>query len=267
MFNILAGHTNSYHTYGLDESLAGISKAGFKYVELSAVRGWTEHVPLEATDAQIEEILTKLDKYGLRISSLSGHSDLTEPSGLVDGKKAVDLCAKMDINVLCTAVGGHAGKEENKSAFLKHIFDLADYAAQHNVFVALEVHGDIMATGQISIPLIKEINRANVRINYDTANCILYGGVQAVDDIRPVVPYLSHVHLKDKAGEDKEWNFPAVGEGYIDFGAVLKILQEEGYTGPYSVEIEFQGEPWPPLVEVDRAMKVSYETLKALGLS
>ena len=267
MNNILAGSTNSYHTYSLDESLEGIAKAGFRYVELTAVRGWTEHVPLEATDAQIEEIQGKLDKWGLRISCLSGHSDLTLPEGLVDGKKAVDLCAKLRVNVMCTAVGGHAGKKEDKSAFMNNIFELADYAARNNIFLALEIHGDIMATGQISIPLIKEINRANVRINYDTANCVFYGGVQAVDDIRPVVPYLSDVHLKDKAGENKEWNFPAVGEGYIDFGAVLRILEEEGYANPFSVEIEFQGEPWPPLKEVHRAMKASYETLKSLGLS
>ena len=51
MQNILAGHTNSYHTYTLDEALEGIAKAGFKYVELSAVRGWTEHVPLRRHDA------------------------------------------------------------------------------------------------------------------------------------------------------------------------------------------------------------------------
>ena len=34
MSNILAGNTNSYHTYGLDDALNGIAKAGFKYVEL-----------------------------------------------------------------------------------------------------------------------------------------------------------------------------------------------------------------------------------------
>ena len=44
-------------------------------------------------------------------------------------------------------------------------------------------------------------------------------------------------------------------------------LEEEGYANPLSVEIEFQGEPWPPLKEVHRAMKASYETLKNLGLS
>ena len=48
---------------------------------------------------------------------------------------------------------------------------------------------------------------------------------------------------------------------------ILKILEEEGYANPLSVEIEFQGEPWPPLEEVDRSMKVSYEHLKSLGLS
>lgn len=37
-----------YHTYSLEEALEGIAAAGFHYVELSAVRGWTEHVPLEA---------------------------------------------------------------------------------------------------------------------------------------------------------------------------------------------------------------------------
>jgi len=267
MKNVLAGHTNSYHTYSLDQALDGISKAGFRYVELSAVRGWTEHVPLEATDHQIAAILAQLGARGLRASALSGHSDLTTPEGLVDGKKAVDLCPPLGVNLMVTAVGGHAGKEENKSAFLHHIFDMADYAARRNVFLALEVHGDIMASGAISIPLMQEINRANVRIAYDTANCVFYGGVQAVDDIRAVVPYLSHIHLKDTRGGKGVWDFPAVGEGKVDFARILNILEAEGYANPLSVEIEFSGEPWPPVEEVHRAMKVSYDNLKRWGLA
>lgn len=37
-------------------------------------------------------------------------------------------------------------------------------------------------------------------------------------------------------------------------------------AGPLSVEIEFKGEPWPSLAEVNKAMKSSYKTLSALGL-
>jgi sugar phosphate isomerase/epimerase len=267
MNNILAGHTNSYHTYGLDDALEGIARAGFKYVELSAVRGWTEHVPLEAGDTQIAEIKAKLDRLALKASALSGHSDLTTSGGVVDGKKAVDLCTKLGLSLMNTAIGGHYSEDEDKVSFMGYIHDLADYAADRGVTLALEVHGDIMASGQISIPLIQEINRSNVKINYDTANCVFYGGVEAVDDLRPVVPYLAHVHLKDTGGGKRDWNFPAVGEGRLDFRAILRLLEEEGYTGPFSVEIEFQGEPWPPVSEVHRSMQVSYQHLKSLGLS
>jgi hypothetical protein len=34
-----------------------------------------------------------------------------------------------------------------------------------------------------------------------------------------------------------------------------------------SVELEFQGEPWPPLAEVNQAMQQSREHLNALGLA
>jgi L-ribulose-5-phosphate 3-epimerase len=264
--NILAGHTNSYHTYSLDEALQGIAAAGFKYVELSAVRGWTEHVPLEATAYDLGQIKAKLGHYGLTPSALSGHSDLTTPEGLADGKKAVDLCVELGLTIMNTAVGGHYSEDENKEAFMGYIHDLADYAAARGVDVSLEVHGDIMASGQMSIPLIHEIDRPNVGINYDTANCVFYGAVEACDEIRPVVPYLKHVHLKDKRGGARVWDFPAVGEGHVNFWGLLKILQQENYLGPLSVEIEFAGLPWPPLEEVHRSMAVSYATLRELGL-
>lgn len=266
MQNILAGHTNSYHTYSLDEALKGIAAAGFKYVELSAVRGWTEHVPLEATSFVIAEVKARLAHWGLTASALSGHSDLTSTTGLVDGKKAVDLCDQLGLTIMNTAIGGHYSENEDKAAFMGHIHELADYAAERGVQISLEVHGDLMGSGALSIPLIQEIGRANVGINYDTANCVFYGGVQAVDDIGPCVPYLKHVHLKDKRGGARVWDFPAVGEGEVDFAAVLKILAEKDYVAPFSVEIEFSGLPWPPLAEVDRSMKVSYAKLSKLGL-
>ena len=48
---------------------------------------------------------------------------------------------------------------------------------------------------------------------------------------------------------------------------MLQILRDSGYSGPLSVEIEFEGEPWPSLDGVNAAMRRSYEHLSALGLS
>jgi L-ribulose-5-phosphate 3-epimerase len=77
---------------------------------------------------------------------------------------------------------------------------------------------------------------------------------------------LAHVHLKDTTGGKGNWNFPAIGDGHVDFGRVLAILDDAGYDGPLSVEIEFQGEPWPSLDDVNAAMRRSYERLTALGV-
>src|SRR5581483_12001676 len=103
MRNRLGGHTNSYHTHSLEEALEGIAAAGYKYVELSAVRGWTEHVPLDADARTLGKIQRMLNKLNLIPISLSGHSDLTTQAGLQLGLQALDLCERMGIDILNTA--------------------------------------------------------------------------------------------------------------------------------------------------------------------
>lgn len=265
--NRLGGHTNSYHPYSLEEALEGIAAAGFHFVELTAVRGWAEHVPLEADGKTLSNIQRMLNKLGLVSLSLSGHSDLTTKDGLADGLKALDLCERLGISIMNTAIGGHASQHEDEQAFMANINQLADAAAKRDIVLGIEIHGEITKSGKAAIPVIDKIGRKNVLINYDTANAEFYGGVKATEDVGFAVPKLVHCHLKDKRGEGKIWDFPAIGEGHIDFKSVLDTMQKGGFTGPLSVEIEFQGDPWPAVKDVDKAMKASYQKLVSLGLS
>jgi L-ribulose-5-phosphate 3-epimerase len=263
MANPVAGHTNSFHTYGFDDALAGIAAAGYRHVELSAVPGWTEHVDLERPDV----LASKLAGYGLSPVSLSAHSDLTTPDGLVHGIAAVRFAAEVEIPIVNTAIGGHAETRESEEAFLANVGELAEEAERAGVVVALEIHGDLMATGSRARPLLERIGRDSVKVNYDTGNVEFYGGERAVDDLPAIVAYLAHVHLKDTTGGHGNWDFPALGDGSVDFAHVLEILCDAGYAGPYSVELEFQGEPWPPLADVSEAMRRSREHLAGLGLA
>lgn len=260
----IAGHTNSYHTYAFEPALAGIAAAGFETVELSAVPGWTEHLTLE----EGEEVRRMLDGYGLEPVSLSAHSDLTTDEGLAWGVKAVRWAASFGVPVVNTAIGGHAAQEEDERAFLANVGVLADAASAAGVVLALETHGEIMASGAATAALLERIGRDDVKVNYDTANVEYYGGVHAVDDLPSIVGRLGHVHLKDVCRTaDGGWRFPALGAGTVDVARVLEILGAAGYDGPCSVEIEFGGtvEPWPPLADVDEAMRRSHEHLRALG--
>src|SRR5262245_58800049 len=259
-----AGHTHAYQPHRFEEALDGIAGAGFKGVELSAVPGWTEHVDLDADPASVRE---KLDGYGLTAVSLSGHSDLTTREGLEHGIKAARWAGRYGLPVLNTAVGGHQSADENEAACLDNIGELADVAEEAGVVVALEIHGDIMASSDVTLPLIEKIGRDSVKVNYDTANVEYYSGDRAEDDLPKITGELAHVHLKDTTGGKGNWNFPAIGDGHVDFARVVQILRDAGYTGPLSVEIEFDGQAWPPLDDVNAAMKRSYDHLSALGVS
>lgn len=259
----LAGHTNSYHTYSLDEALQGIAEAGYKAVELSAVPGWTEHVDLDADQSQLR---SKLAGYGLEPVSLSAHSDLTTPDGLAHGVKAVRWAADYGIPIVNTAVGGHQSADENEAAFLANIGAMADEADKAGIKIGLEIHGDIMASGAITLPLLEKIGRDCVGINYDTANVIFYSGDTPVEDIPKVADKLVHVHLKESKGGKGVWNFGEIGTGDVDWAEVVRLLRAAGYDAPCSVEIEFGGGDWPPLEEVNTAMRRSREYLASVGL-
>jgi L-ribulose-5-phosphate 3-epimerase len=259
----LAGHTNSYHSYSHDEALQGIAEAGYKAVELSAVPGWTEHVDLDGNQVELRR---KLADHGLEPVSLSAHSDLTTPGGLEHGIKAVRWAAEYGIPIVNTAVGGHQSADENEAAFLANIGAMADEADRAGIKIGLEIHGDIMASGAVTLPLLEKIGRDCVGINYDTANVVFYSGDTPVEDIPKVADRLVHVHLKESKGGKGVWNFGEIGTGDVDFAEVIRLLRESGYDAPYSVEIEFGGEPWPPLAEVTAAMRRSREHLASLGL-
>lgn len=267
MADRLAASTNSYHSYSLEEALAGIAAAGFTSVELTSVPGWTEHVLRDSTDADLEAVQALLDRYGLTAVSFSGHSDLVSDEGVAQFRKAINIAKKLGITKITTSTGGHdassAGSlEEQRVAFLERFGPLADEAAAAGIELCLETHGGLLATGEISKALIADIGRPNVGINYDPGNVIFYGGVRPEDDLPGSVDKVSHMHVKDQIGGPGVWNFPQTGTGDVDFAALFKTLDEAGFDGPCSIEVEFQGEPWPPLEEVNRVMAESYKHVR-----
>ena len=163
----LAGHTNSYHPYSAEQAYAGLADAGYRAVELSAVPGWTEHVDVDGDPAAVR---AELDRHGLEALSISGHSDLTTRAGLDHGLAVVAWAARYGLPVVNTAIGGHAHVEESEAAFLANIGALAEAGQAAGLVIALEIHGDLMATGALSAELLDRIGHPAVRVNYDTAN-------------------------------------------------------------------------------------------------
>lgn len=264
MLEQLGCTTGCYSKFPFERALQGIAEAGLKFVEIGAVPVRCEHVKPELMDKkQLKELRCKLEGYGLKALSISGHCDLTDPKGVELFKKRIDLAFAMGIAIVNTSAGKINTKAAEES-FFENMDVLSGYLKERGITAALECHGGIVGTGKECRKTIERIASEHVRINYDPADGIFYEGVNPEEDIMDIVDYIAHVHIKDKLEGKSVWNFPAIGEGYVNFEALFDILDNNNYHGPFSLEIEFlkQGPAAPE--EVDTALKKSVAYLSRL---
>lgn len=119
---------------------------------------------------------------------------------------------------------------------------VCDYAAKYNQTFALE-------TGQepahVLLEFFRDVNRPNLRINFDPANLIMYGTGDPIKAIGLLAPHVVSVHAKDGLWPDK--NVPGslgmekqIGQGAVGMDRFIAKLKEVGYTGALNIEREIE---------------------------
>ena len=233
---------NSYHGFNVDEALEGAAAAGFKYVELCAVKGWTENIMPDMDKAELNRIKKKMADLKLTAIALSGHCNLMEKERLNDFRKNIVLAADFGCEFIVTSTGeAHFGKGEKFSddVLIENIKSLLPDLEKAGLTLSLEVHGDEYGTGSSLRNVVEKVGSARVCVNYDTGNALFYGGKLCHEEIKECYDIVKYVHLKDMIGGPKTWNFPATGKGELKLGEFIDFLNGKGYKGPYSVEIEY----------------------------
>jgi len=259
---IQTGSTICFKPYSLDEALAGLAAAGFENVEIGAVKDFLEHLdPDDLGPATIASTRSLLEVHGLRVVSMSGHAPLHLELGRDRLRRVLHAGAELGILVLNTFTGD-AETEDERAAFFENVREIADEAKELGITLCIETDSNLMPTAEAGVQLLAEIGHDWIRINYDPGNVIFYGATDPTEDIKAAAPYVKHMHAKDQIGGPGKWNFPPAGTGEVDFSKIFAALDAVGFDGPVSVEIEFTGEPWPPLPEVEAAAKSAHDYLR-----
>ena len=269
MKRIIAVNSNSYHGFSLKEAVKGIKEAGFNYIELTATKGWTEHVFPTMSFNELWEVKELLIEKELIPISLSGHTNLMDQKRIDDFIANIRLANFFGCKYIVSSIG-EAHLEDQAEAsdekVAENIKSLIPYLQRYDLRLALENHGK-HGSGSDLKNIVELIDSKKVVINYDTANAIFYGDVDLKEDLKIALNKIGHFHLKDKAGEQREWNFPALGKGDIDFEPLFKLLKDNDNNSPFSIEIEFTEDGPKNLEEINKAVKDSAEYLKAKGFS
>jgi sugar phosphate isomerase/epimerase len=120
----------------------------------------------------------------------------------------------------------------------------ADHAAGNKQTFALE-------TGQepahVLQGFLKDVGRANVGINFDPANMILYGTGDPIEALTVLGPQVISVHVKD--GDWPKPNQPGalgterpLGQGAVGIPRFVAKLEEIGFRGPLNIEREAENQ-------------------------
>jgi sugar phosphate isomerase/epimerase len=126
-------------------------------------------------------------------------------------------------------------KKEYYEKYYKMMADAADYAQQAKIKLVMKPHGGSSGTAEEIQHCLSAVNRPNFKIWYDAGNIVYYDGKDPVEELKPIVQYVTGFCAKDCSGE-KDKVMIQFGAGKVDFTAVFKELKKAGFNGPTFVE-------------------------------
>jgi len=239
MKNFLSSRTGTYDV---------LQKLGFAGVEIG---------PPKPED--YEKVKAELAKYNLKALSMSGGIDLVAEDGVDKFDVLINGAVGMGAKIIFASA--HANDDIPIETTYERLRKAGERAGKHGATICLETHPILCHNAEQMLKTMKGVNHENVRINFDTANIYYYNeNIDAVEELKKVVKYVKSVHLKDTDGKPKSFDFPPLGDGIVDFPKVFKILNEVGFYGPFTFELEATGAD-----DMPAALEKSVKYLKRTG--
>lgn len=162
----------------------------------------------------------------------------------MDLKHGSDFAKKIGVDTVATHLG-FIPETPSTVEYRKVVFAVRDLAA----YMKRNGQKFIFETGQETPVTLKrliiDVEADNLGINLDPANLILYGKANPVDALDVFGEYVAGVHAKDGLYPTDGYHLGKevkVGEGKVNFPALVKKLKELGYDGALTIEREISGE-------------------------
>lgn len=210
---------------------------------------YTEHVEDEtfwnnlnqrAKDNGVKNLLIMVDDEG----DLGNTNDEERREAVENHYKWVNAAKLIGCHSIRVNGFGEGSREEVGSALIDGLSALSEYADKSGINVVLENHGLYSSDGKWVAHVMKEVGRENCGTLPDFGNfCTARKWGSTQDGTCPEV-YDRYLGVKEmmpyaKGVSAKSYRFDEKGqETTIDFGRMLRIVQDAGFTGYIGIEYE-----------------------------
>lgn len=226
----IACMTLPYSQFPLSRALAGIKQAGFEYVAWGTSHRETEggpQVPVMATDAtasQASRLAKRCRDLGLQPVMMFSTIYPEHKDGLKILTNRIKQAAAAGIGQVLTF--GHT-KGGNRRIWIERFKQLGPIARDHDVMIVVKQHGGSTGTGQACAEITREVNDANIMVNFDAGNVMDYLDVDPIPDIQKCAAEVRSFCIKDHRNWPKDQDCgPGLGE--IDH---YRLLDPVAFTG------------------------------------
>lgn len=238
----IAASPNCFLGYSPFVAYQEFPSLGIHHVEIPAPPGGSAafFAPELMDAADLQRLKDRLAELQLAAVSVGAYCNLLNPRHVDVLKRRVDFARELGaLNLISDATRQLEVNAEEWRRLVNTLRYLGDYAADQGVRIALETHGGLTRNGALAARLLSAVDHPAVGVNYDTGNIYYYNDdLDPAEDVRQVADKVFQVHVKDTSGGKGDWMFCALGEGRVDFPAILGTLKQAGFAGPYSLEIE-----------------------------
>lgn len=234
----LACMTLPYSAFPLPRALRGIKDAGYRYV------AWgTTHrdaptakpvpvMPADAPPARAKELAATCRDLGLEpLMMFSGvypeHNDA--PEILTHRLRQAAAAGIAQVLTFGHTRGG------NRALWIERFKKLGPIARDLGVLLVVKQHGGDTGTGEACAQIIREVNDAGVRVNYDAGNVMDYLDINPLPDIAKCADVVRSFCMKDHRNWPKDEDC-APGLGEIDHYRLLHPVARTGLKMPLCCE-------------------------------
>jgi sugar phosphate isomerase/epimerase len=234
--------------------------------------------PLEIAPQERRLIRKACQKAGLPVTSVVcctlGIADFNKSVRdfhVIRAKRYLDLGYELEAVNMLLVLGEYIWQQEviaprdQWNWAVEQVRGLAEYAGSLGLEIAIELEPfqlSIVNSIDEMSDFLSEVNHPAAKANVDISHLVL--AHDGPENVQKLAGRIAHVHLSDCDGK-KHGDLPP-GRGVVNFRPYLQALQDAGFNGTVSIELEYSPEPDKISDWVREAYQSTSRIMSSLGI-
>jgi sugar phosphate isomerase/epimerase len=221
--------------YDMETAFKYIALSGYDGIEVSAIDGMSQHLVLERWRELAPTVKQLAQSYNLELLAMEQPS--RDPAKM---ELAMQAAVETGIPIINCGPGGKTDEPGSLEQSINELGELVKMAERYGVILCVKAHvGQSVYNTPTTLKVMEAISSPNFGIDMDPSH-IYRANENPVEAIAAVISRVKHVHIRDCKGRQQGPGKPemqANGRGDIDLVGYVRVLHENGYTGPLDLEI------------------------------